>query len=283
MPENLLESELFGHKKGSVHRRARGEEGPLRDRRRRHALPRRGDGDAAVAAERSSCACCRRGRSAPSARRRRSASTCASSPRRTATSRRRSPEGRFREDLYYRLKVFPHPRAAAARAPRGHPAPRRALPRRATRPSSASPRPASRSRRWSCSRRYDWPGNVRELQNEVQRLVIQIEPGGFVTPDLLSPRIRQVEGVIERVKPDEGDAQGDDGPARAVAPHRGAARARQQQDGRGARRSGSRARGCTRSSAGSGCERRGRAPFEGRGRGALAASEGCSSGPPFCS
>ena len=25
---------------------------------------------------------------------------------------------------------------------------------------------------------YAWPGNVRELQNEVQRLVIQIEPGG---------------------------------------------------------------------------------------------------------
>ena len=26
---------------------------------------------------------------------------------------------------------------------------------------------------------YDWPGNVRELQNEVQRLVIQIEPGAL--------------------------------------------------------------------------------------------------------
>ena len=51
---------------------------------------------------------------------------------------------------------------------------------------------------------YDWPGNVRELQNEVQRLVIQIDAGGFVTPELLSPRIRQVEGVIERVRPTKG-------------------------------------------------------------------------------
>jgi Nif-specific regulatory protein len=51
---------------------------------------------------------------------------------------------------------------------------------------------------------YDWPGNVRELQNEIQRLVIQIDTGGFVTPDLLSPRVRQVEGMMERVRPAKG-------------------------------------------------------------------------------
>ena len=51
---------------------------------------------------------------------------------------------------------------------------------------------------------YDWPGNVRELQNEVQRLVIQIEPGEFITPDLLSPRSRQIEGLVDRVKPTKG-------------------------------------------------------------------------------
>jgi Nif-specific regulatory protein len=38
----------------------------------------------------------------------------------------------------------------------------------------------------------------------VQRLMIQIEAGGFVTPELLSPRIRQIEGVVERVKPTKG-------------------------------------------------------------------------------
>jgi Nif-specific regulatory protein len=51
---------------------------------------------------------------------------------------------------------------------------------------------------------YDWPGNVRELQNEVQRLVIQVDSGGFVTPEMLSPRVRQVEGMIERVRPTKG-------------------------------------------------------------------------------
>ena len=45
---------------------------------------------------------------------------------------------------------------------------------------------------------YDGPGNVRELQNEVQRIVIQLDPGAFATPDLLSPRIRQVKGLIGR-------------------------------------------------------------------------------------
>ena len=37
---------------------------------------------------------------------------------------------------------------------------------------------------------------MRELENEVQRVVIQAEPDGFVTSDLLSPRVRKVEGVV---------------------------------------------------------------------------------------
>ena len=45
---------------------------------------------------------------------------------------------------------------------------------------------------------YDWPGNVRELQNEVQRLVINVDLGGIVTADLLSPHVRKIEGLIAR-------------------------------------------------------------------------------------
>jgi Nif-specific regulatory protein len=46
---------------------------------------------------------------------------------------------------------------------------------------------------------YDWPGNVRELENEVQRLVIQADPGAFITPALLSPTVRRVEGLVQNL------------------------------------------------------------------------------------
>jgi Nif-specific regulatory protein len=112
-------------------------------------------------------------------------------------------EGRFREDLYYRLKVFPV-RVPPLRERRED------IPLLAgyflARYSTEMGKPAAgfAQQAMELLQGYDWPGNVRELQNEVQRMVIQIEPGGFVTSDLLSPRIRQVEGVIERVRPTKG-------------------------------------------------------------------------------
>jgi two-component system response regulator HupR/HoxA len=38
---------------------------------------------------------------------------------------------------------------------------------------------------------YSWPGNVRELQNEIERLVLLSEPGGVISPELLSDHIGQ--------------------------------------------------------------------------------------------
>jgi two-component system response regulator HupR/HoxA len=38
----------------------------------------------------------------------------------------------------------------------------------------------------------DWPGNVRELTNEIQRIVARAEDGATITPDQLSPEIRNV-------------------------------------------------------------------------------------------
>ncbi len=105
--------------------------------------------------------------------------------------------GRFREDLYYRLKVFPI-RLPSLRERRED------IPLLAehflARYAAEIGKPVGGFTQQAAELMlsYDWPGNVRELQNEVQRLVIQLEPGAFATPELLSQRVRQVEGLVLR-------------------------------------------------------------------------------------
>ncbi len=84
-------------------------------------------------------------------------------------------DGRFREDLFYRLHVFPITRAAAGRAPRGHPRARPAFPRALRRRGGQAHPRASAARRWRCSASYRWPGNVRQLENAVFRAVVLAE------------------------------------------------------------------------------------------------------------
>jgi Nif-specific regulatory protein len=111
--------------------------------------------------------------------------------------------GRFREDLYYRLRVFPL-RLPPLRERRedipllaGHFLERYG--REFGKPAAGFSQQAM-----EVLQSYKWPGNVRELENEVQRLVIQLDPNEFVQPDHLSPRIRQVENLIDRVHPAKG-------------------------------------------------------------------------------
>jgi transcriptional regulator with GAF, ATPase, and Fis domain len=112
-------------------------------------------------------------------------------------------EGRFREDLYYRLNVFPI-RVPPLRERRED------IPLLAEhfleryRTELGKPAAGFSQQTMELLQAYDWPGNVRELENEVQRLVIQVDPGGFVTPELLSPKVRQLEGFVDRVKPTKG-------------------------------------------------------------------------------
>jgi len=103
--------------------------------------------------------------------------------------------GRFREDLYYRLKVFPI-RVPPLRERRDDIAPLAVffLERYAREMGKSVPGFAQETLEILSA--YDFPGNVRELENEVQRLVIQADDGAFLTPELLSPRVRQIETVL---------------------------------------------------------------------------------------
>jgi transcriptional regulator with GAF, ATPase, and Fis domain len=202
MPENLLESELFGHKKGAftgAHEEKKG-------------LFEIADGgtlfldevtEMPLSLQSKLLRVLQEGEIRPvgSTQERRVNVRIVAATNRNLE--KEVAEGRFREDLYYRLKVFPL-RVPPLRERRED------IPLLATHflthYSTELGKPAGgfSQQAMELLQGYDWPGNVRELQNEVQRLVIQIDPGGFATPDLLSPRVRQVEGMIERVKPTKG-------------------------------------------------------------------------------
>jgi DNA-binding NtrC family response regulator len=97
----------------------------------------------------------------------------------------RVSEGKFREDLYYRLSVI-----------RIHVPPLRER-------REEVPHLSTFFHREACERlgkpdvhlsadtldlfaRYWWPGNVRQLRNEIQRAVAMSHPGGIIEPDHLS-------------------------------------------------------------------------------------------------
>jgi transcriptional regulator with GAF, ATPase, and Fis domain len=202
MPESLLESELFGHKKGSF-------TGAHEDKK---GLFEIADGGTLFLDEVTEMPLSLQSKLLRVLQEGEIRAIGATQERRVnvrivaATNRhleKEVAEGRFREDLYYRLKVFPI-RVPPLRERRED------IPLLAKhfleRYSVELGKPAAgySQQTMELLQAYDWPGNVRELQNEVQRVVIQIDPGGFITPDLLSPRIRQIEGVIDRVKPTKG-------------------------------------------------------------------------------
>jgi PAS domain S-box-containing protein len=87
-------------------------------------------------------------------------------------------EGRFREDLYYRLNVFPI-RSPALRERRGDiPALASAFAQKFAKSMGRyiDPLSADAARRLEA---YHWPGNVRELQNVIERAVITARDGSL--------------------------------------------------------------------------------------------------------
>ncbi len=202
MPDNLLESELFGHRKGSF-------TGAHEDKK---GLFEIADGGTLFLDEATEMPLSLQSKLLRALQEGEIRPIGASHEKKVdvrivaATNRnleKEVAEGRFREDLYYRLNVFPI-RVPPLRE-RREDIPVLAehfLKRYAT--ELGKPAAGFSQQAMELLQAYDFPGNVRELQNEVQRLVIQLEGDGFVTPELLSQRIRQVEGLVERIKPTKG-------------------------------------------------------------------------------
>jgi len=99
-------------------------------------------------------------------------------------------DGRFREDLFYRLNVFPIEMPALRERPEDIPLLINELITRVEHENRGTVRLTSAA--IASLYRYQWPGNVRELANVVERLVI-LYPYGTVDYDDL-PEKFQVDG-----------------------------------------------------------------------------------------
>ena len=186
MAESLIESELFGHEKGSFtgaiqSRIGRFEVGPGR-----HAVPRRDRQPADLGSRRSSCACSRAGSSNASAGANRFALDVRVVAATNVDLEEAIAAGRFRQDLYFRLQEVTI-----------HLPPLRERPgdiarlanhfvamyaRRSISPSRASPSAAL-----ELLEAHPWPGNARELENAMKSAVDtgeRLRPaGGFALVD----------------------------------------------------------------------------------------------------
>jgi Nif-specific regulatory protein len=202
LPENLLESELFGHKRGAF-------TGAIDDKK---GLFEIADGGTLFLDEVTEMPLSLQSKLLRVLQEGEVRPVGATQPKHVnvrivaASNRNLEKEvqgGRFREDLYYRLKVFPL-RVPPLRERRDDvPILANAFLKRYSGEFGKSAGGFSQQA-LELLMAYDWPGNVRELQNEVQRVVIDVEEGAFVTKELLSGRIRQVEGVIERAGGSKG-------------------------------------------------------------------------------
>jgi sigma-54 specific flagellar transcriptional regulator A len=108
-------------------------------------------------------------------------------------------DGRFREDLYYRLNVFPIQMPPLRDRIADLPALIDQLGARLE--ASTGRRVSLTAAGLAALGRYGWPGNVRELANLLERLVI-LYPGERIGPELLPERYRA--GVATGPVPEAG-------------------------------------------------------------------------------
>ena len=112
-------------------------------------------------------------------------------------------EGKFREDLYYRLNVVQDRSAAPARSLRGHPAAGHAfqpeIRRAGQAPCQISPEAME------LLLEYTWPGNVRQLENAIERAVVTARDGVIrpenLPTDVTKPHPKRAKLAIDIARP----------------------------------------------------------------------------------
>jgi DNA-binding NtrC family response regulator len=198
IPENLLESELFGHEKGAF-------TGAIAQRMGRFQMADGGTIFLDEIAEMTPPLQAKLLRVAQDGSFHRVGSNAEVrvNARILAASNRNLDEevksGRFREDLFYRLNVFelnipPLRERREDILPLAHQFLADFTQGRAKLSSAVS----------TCLERYSWPGNVRELRNAMERAAL-LSRGELILPEHLPIRIRPVPGSPPKV--DEAEAQ----------------------------------------------------------------------------
>ena len=202
LPENLLESELFGHKKGSF-------TGADHDKKGLFEIADKGTlfldeiAEMTLTLQAKLLRVLQEGEIRPvGANKAKHVDVriiCATNK----SLQDETENGRFREDLFYRLMVFPITLPPLRERRKDIPLlAQHFLKRYTTEMRKTVSGLAQETTNQLGS--YNWPGNIRELENEVQRLVIQVDEGEIIEPEHLSPRIRQVESLVERIAPPKG-------------------------------------------------------------------------------
>ena len=179
IPANLVESTLFGHKKGAFTGAVADQPGKIQPRPRAARCSSTRSASCRSPPRPSCCALMQEGEIEPVGARAPSASMSASSRPPTAGCSTSPRAAHFREDLYYRLNVFPIVPAAAARPARRHRARSPAISSPASPPRPANASLASRGPALDLLRGYDWPGNIRQLENALYRAIV-LSDGGYL-------------------------------------------------------------------------------------------------------
>jgi transcriptional regulator with PAS, ATPase and Fis domain len=195
LPESLIESELFGHVKGSF-------SGAIRDRKGRFELADDGTIFLDEVAELSKHMQAKLLRFLQDGKFEKVGGEKTVSVNARVISatnkdlKKEMRKNRFREDLYYRINVVPVHLPALRERKSDIPLLVDHFLKQATRQYGRSPVTVS-DEAMSCFAKYPWPGNVRELQNAVQYSFVKSD-GIEITPDDLPMEIDHTRLFINR-------------------------------------------------------------------------------------